>query len=210
MKVTQLIRYVSAYYPTWNSALEKQYIKEFSIPLDQRVGKLSPGQRQQLAILLAIAFEPELLILDEPASGLDPISRLRFLEILLDIIQQGNRTIIISSHILTDIEKVIDHVLVLNAGRVLRDCSLDNFRQEFCHVQLEALEEPIPQDIFLPYAMDVEREHRKARFTLRSSNLEAVRKLAEKLNCRFDSQALSLEESYKTLVTFETREGISL
>ena len=99
MKVSQLIRYAAAYYPTWNHDLEAEYIRDFELPLKQRIGSLSPGQRQKVAILLAIGFEPELLILDEPAAGLDPIARSDFLDLLLKIIQDGNRTIIISSHI---------------------------------------------------------------------------------------------------------------
>jgi ABC-2 type transport system ATP-binding protein len=77
MTVGQLIRYVSAYYPNWNQALEQRYIIDFQINTGARVGSLSPGERQKVAILIAIGFEPELLILDEPASALDPIARAR-------------------------------------------------------------------------------------------------------------------------------------
>ncbi|MHC4744059.1 MAG: ATP-binding cassette domain-containing protein, partial [Planctomycetota bacterium] len=73
MKAGQLIRYVSAYYPNWNRELEEKYVADYEISTDARVGSLSPGQRQKLAILLAIGFEPELLILDEPAAALDPV-----------------------------------------------------------------------------------------------------------------------------------------
>ncbi len=103
MTTRQLIRYVSTYYPNWNKELEQQYIADFDISPKARVGSLSPGQRQKLAILLAVGFEPEFLILDEPASGLDPIARAQFLDLLVQIIQDQRRTTIISSHILIDV-----------------------------------------------------------------------------------------------------------
>ena len=103
MTAGQLIRYVAAYYPQWNKDLEERYIEDFEIDLKDRVVSLSPGQRQKLAILLAIGHEPELLILDEPASALDPLARAQFLDWLLQIIQQKGRTILISSHILSDV-----------------------------------------------------------------------------------------------------------
>lgn len=107
MTVGQLLRYVAAYYPNWNEHLERKYVADFGVDVKARVGTLSPGERQKVAILIAIGFEPELLILDEPASALDPIARARFLDLLLELIQTENRTILISSHILSDVEKVI-------------------------------------------------------------------------------------------------------
>ena len=74
MTVGQLVRYVAAYYPNWNEHLERKYIADFGVDVKARVGTLSPGERQKVAILIAIGFEPELLILDEPASALDPIA----------------------------------------------------------------------------------------------------------------------------------------
>ncbi len=137
MKVKQLINYVKAYYDTWNEEIEKRFIAEFELDVNKRVAALSPGQKQRLAILLAICFEPELLILDEPASGLDPIARVQFLELLLEIIQDTTRTIIISSHILSDVEKVIDHVVIMKNGKLLRDCAFDDLLEEYCTLEVK-------------------------------------------------------------------------
>ncbi|MGB2808660.1 MAG: ABC transporter ATP-binding protein, partial [Sedimentisphaerales bacterium] len=139
MTVRQLIRYVSAYYQSWNRELEEKYIEDFEISTKVRVGSLSPGQRQRLAILLAIGFEPELLILDEPAAALDPLARAQFLDLLLQIIQTENRTIIISSHILSDVEKVVDHAVIMKEGRILLDSSFDELRERFSRVRISAL-----------------------------------------------------------------------
>jgi len=97
MTAGQLVRYVAAYYPTWNNEIETEFIERFRLRMNQRVGAMSPGQRQKLASLLAIGFEPDLLILDEPAAALDPVARHQFLELLLEIIQHKGRTILIST-----------------------------------------------------------------------------------------------------------------
>lgn len=200
MKVGQLIRYVSTYYPNWNHRLEEKYIADYDISLKARVGSLSPGQRQRLAILLAIGFEPELLILDEPASTLDPVARGRFLDLLLQIIQNENRTIIISSHILSDVEKIIDHVVIMEAGRILRNCSFDELKEEFCRVRISALSGDLPADLPFENVIQHERSNGQAVITIRNATPEKIEQTAEDMNCQVEIQALPLEEIYKFVV----------
>jgi ABC-2 type transport system ATP-binding protein len=140
MSVQQQIEYVAAYYDHWNLDLQSNYIERFDIDLNSKVGKLSPGQRQQLAILLAICHEPELLILDEPASALDPLARGEFFNLLLELIQTNeDRTILISSHILSDIEKVVDRLIVMKSGQIIVDRPLDELQEAFCRVTLTGM-----------------------------------------------------------------------
>jgi len=201
MTVKQLIRYVSAYYESWNQQLEEKYIADFDISTKARVASLSPGQRQKLAILLAIGFEPELLILDEPASALDPVARSQFLDLLLQIIQHENRTIIISSHILSDVEKVIDHVLIMKAGRILRDCSFDELREGFCQIHLNALSGQLPAELPFANVLQCRRSNSQAVLTLQDSSRDKLQLAAEGLNCEVNIQPLSLEEIYKIVVS---------
>ena len=200
MKAGQLIRYVAAYYPNWNHELEEKYIADYDISTSARVGSLSPGQRQKLAILLAIGFEPELLILDEPASTLDPVARGQFLDLLLQIIQNENRTIIISSHILSDVEKVIDHAIIMKAGRILRDCSFDELKEEFCRVRISSLSGELPAE--LPFANVIEHQQSNGQgvITVKNTSPEQIKKAAESLNCQVEIQTLPLEEIYKLVV----------
>lgn len=200
MTVGQLIRYVSAYYKNWNHRLEAKYIADFEISLDDRVGTLSPGQRQKVAILLAIGFEPQLLILDEPASALDPIARSQFLDLLVQIIQDGSRSIIISSHILSDIEKVIDHCIIMWKGSILCDGSFDGLREEFVRFTLTSLNGRLPMDLPFENMWTFEKNTNKAVITVRKTPLEKLEAQAKSLNCQIEFRPLSLEEIYKIIV----------
>lgn len=201
MTVAQHIRYVSAYYDNWNKQLEDEFIKDFDIPLKARVGTLSPGKRQQLAILLAIGFGPELLILDEPAAGLDPIARGRFLDLLLSLIQDPDRTIIISSHILSDVEKVIDHAVILRDGSLLRDCSFDDLREEFCKIRLSSLDGDLPEELGFEVVGPAQRSDKQAVLTIAALPAQQLNIRAAQLNCSIEIEPLSLDEIYRIVVT---------
>jgi ABC-2 type transport system ATP-binding protein len=201
MTVRQLIRYVAAYYTDWNRELEETYIRDYEISTKARVGSLSPGQRQKLAILLAIGFDPEFLILDEPAAALDPVARANFLDLLLKIIQNENRTIIISSHILSDVEKVIDHVVIMRKGRIITDCSFDDLRERYYRVHVSSLGKKLPDE--LPFKNVVKSLHSngEAILTVRDLSHEEIQAQAKALNCWVEIETLPLEEIYRIAVS---------
>lgn len=131
MSVAQLLRYVSSFYDRWDRVLEKRLIEEFGIDPSARVRGLSPGTVQKLAVILAVCHRPELLLLDEPLSDLDPGARRRVLQTLLDLFRQEESTILISSHLLYDLETIVDRVLVLESGGLVTDSPLDDLRERF-------------------------------------------------------------------------------
>ncbi len=200
MTAAQLLRYVSVYYPTWNKALEERLVKEYEIVPKARVGSLSPGQRQRLAILIAVCFEPELLILDEPAAALDPVARAQFLDLLLQLFQDQNRTIVISSHILSDVEKVIDHAVIMKAGRIIADAGFDELREKYCRVRLTALTGPLPLTLDFANVVECRRNESEATLTVRDLTPEQIEAAAAKLNCQADVQPLPLEDIYRIVV----------
>jgi ABC-2 type transport system ATP-binding protein len=104
--------------PRWDDEMARRRVGQVGLDLGQRAGKLSGGQRAQLALTLAIAKRPELLILDEPVAGLDPLARREFLQLLMSIVAEGELSVVLSSHLVGDLERVCDYLVVLAGSRV--------------------------------------------------------------------------------------------
>ena len=118
LRLGELAELAAPFYPSWNASLFNRLSELFEIPRKTAFGKLSQGNRMKAALCLAMAHEPELLLLDEPTSGLDPASRRDFLDLLLEIVQDERRAVLFSTHIVSDLDRVADHLVVLKAGRV--------------------------------------------------------------------------------------------
>jgi ABC-2 type transport system ATP-binding protein len=104
--------------PRWDGASVRERLAALKIPLDRRVGTLSGGQRSQVALALTLAKRPRLLLLDEPVAALDPLARRNFLAILVDAVAAGDLTVVMSSHLIADLERVCDHIIMLAASQV--------------------------------------------------------------------------------------------
>jgi ABC-2 type transport system ATP-binding protein len=111
--------------PGWDDALARSRIRRLGLDLDHRAGKLSGGQRAQLALTLGVAKRPELLILDEPVASLDPLARREFLQDLMEAVAEHELSVVLSSHLVSDLERVCDHLIVLVASRVQLAGDLD-------------------------------------------------------------------------------------
>src|SRR3954454_3428368 len=112
--------------PTWDEAFALQRVRALGLPLDQKAGKLSGGQQAQVALTLALAKRPDLLVLDEPVASLDPLARREFLQSLMEAVAEGGLTVILSSHILADLERVCDHIVILANGRTQLASAIDD------------------------------------------------------------------------------------
>lgn len=127
-RVTRLIALCKDLSRNWNREVFEALIKKFNLPTDRKVKQLSTGMRAQLNLSLAMATEPELLILDDPTLGLDTVARRHFLELAIEVIQKQGRTILFSSHILSDVERIADRIGILVDGRLLVDCDLETLK----------------------------------------------------------------------------------
>lgn len=137
MTVGHSVRFTRPFYPTWDQPLLEQVLDHFQISQRAKIRRLSNGQRAQVSLALAVAADPELLILDDPTLGLDTVVRRDFLESLIQIIQRRGRTIFFSSHILSDVERVADRIGILVNGVLRVDCPTDHFKESIRKVVLE-------------------------------------------------------------------------
>lgn len=122
----QLLAYFKSFYPRWNDAKVSSLLQRWDIPRDQVIARLSGGQQQRLSIIRALAHEPDLLVLDEPVAGLDPAGRREFLRELVDQVLDRGTTVVLSTHILSDLERVAFNVAFLRDGRISVQGPLDD------------------------------------------------------------------------------------
>jgi ABC-2 type transport system ATP-binding protein len=142
MTVAQAVRFTRAFYPTADPRLLDEVLDHFGLSPKARIRHLSKGQRAQVALALAIAPDPELLILDDPTLGLDANVRRDFLESMIHIIQRRGRTILFSSHVLGDVERVADRVGVMIDGVLRVDCPVEHFKRAVRKVTVEFGRQP--------------------------------------------------------------------
>jgi ABC-2 type transport system ATP-binding protein len=129
MRIWELLRYSQAFYPGWDPAYAEELREHFELDPSAKVKHLSKGQRARAGLLVALAHRPELLVLDEPSSGLDPIVRRDILEAIIRAIADEGRTVLFSSHLLNEVERVSDHVTMINKGRIVFSAPLEDIKE---------------------------------------------------------------------------------
>ncbi len=147
-KVGRIIKLCKGLSMNWNDKFFEQLIEKFRLPTDRRVKELSIGMRAQLNLALALAIDPELLIFDDPTLGLDTIARRQFLELAIDLIQRQGRTILFSSHILSDVERIADRIGIFAAGKLVVDCPLEELKERVKKLRVIFPEIP-PSNLYL-------------------------------------------------------------
>ena len=127
-----------SFYPHWDMQLEQDWLTRFELDVTQQVQRLSVGQRQSLALIMAMAYRPELLILDEPVASLDPIVRRKFMVDLFDLALESGSAVLFSSHITSDLERVASHVALIKQGELVLFKEIDALREEVRLLKLAA------------------------------------------------------------------------
>ena len=135
-KVSRVIKLCKDLAVRWNQEFFESLLATFRLPTDRKISQLSMGMRAELNLVLAMAIEPELLILDDPTLGLDTVARRQFLELAVDLLGKDGRTILFSSHILCDVERIADRVGILMAGKLVVDCPLEQLKQRIQKLRL--------------------------------------------------------------------------
>jgi len=136
MKVGEIVAFVKKFYPTWDEKECLALLSRFGLDTDKKVRNLSKGMTAKLALTFALAHKPELLVLDEPTSGLDSIVRRDFVKSMVRMIQEEGRTVFVSSHLISEIEGVVDRIAVMKAGRILFVEDVEKLKRDTVRVKL--------------------------------------------------------------------------
>ncbi|MES2696290.1 MAG: ABC transporter ATP-binding protein [Verrucomicrobiota bacterium] len=136
MTVRQLLDYCRPFYPTWDRGLEATLLKQFALPEDRKLSHLSRGMTMKAALLSSLAYRPKLLVLDEPFSGLDPLVRDEFIRGVLEVSALGEWTVLVSSHDIEEVERLCDHVAMLEGGRLRLNETTEALQGRFRRVEV--------------------------------------------------------------------------
>jgi ABC-2 type transport system ATP-binding protein len=172
MTVSEMIRFTSSFYAGWDKSLEQALQKSYDLPSDRKIKALSKGMRRKLAMLLAFARKPKLLILDEPSDGLDPVGIDQLLETMVASASNGT-SIFFSSHQIAEVERIADNVCVLHRGHLAMDTSLEELRQSYRQIDLVYNAVPNEHEFALPGVERVVIRGHQVRVTA-STNTQAV------------------------------------
>jgi len=202
MTVEESIRFTRAFHRAWDDQKAAELLKRFGLPGDKKVRQLSRGNRARLCLLLALSFNPELIILDEPTSGLDPIVRRDFIENIVAEISDEGKTVLFSSHIVDEVERVADCVGIINDGELLMTSSLEEIKASYKRVRYAA-NGARPELSGVPGVLAVENGRHEQVLTVRGWGDELLGALRERGVRDPELLPISLEDIFVNTVRAE-------
>jgi ABC-2 type transport system ATP-binding protein len=189
---------IASFYPQWDDALIDRVCKGWEINLRERIKGMSVGQRQKLSILLALGHRPDLLILDEPVASLDPLARRQFLEQIVEVAADGRRAVVLSSHIVSDIERLANKIWIVKDGRLWWRGDFDALKESIVRLHVRA-SRPLPDALAIPNALSLERNGTSATAVVRDWTDELERDVRAKLDAQVEIESLALEDIFLEL-----------
>jgi len=194
MTIAEIVDFTSVFYPTWNKDEAERLLNQFRLDRNKKIGELSRGMTAQVSLVLALAYEPKLLILDDPTSGLDPIVRKDFLSSISELAQKEGRTIFFSSHILGDIERICDWVGIVSHGRMRKEARVDDLKSSVKKIIVKF--EEVPPETALPGVINQERNNSTYSFTVENYSDETLSVLKKYRTRSVEVVDLNLEEIF--------------
>ncbi|HEX8291198.1 MAG TPA: ABC transporter ATP-binding protein [Pyrinomonadaceae bacterium] len=195
MTVEESIRFTRAFHETWDDRKAADLLKRFSLPAGKKVRQLSRGNRARLCLLLALSFNPELIILDEPTSGLDPIVRRDFIENIVAEIAEEGKTVLFSSHIVEEVERVADYVGIMDEGELLMVSTVDDIKLSYKRVRY-ATNGTRPEVAGVPGVLMVENGRHEQVLTVHGFGDETLQLLGERGVKNPEVLPISLEDVF--------------
>jgi len=198
MKISSLLQLGRDLYPTWDDTWARALLSKYSLAPHKRFSTLSQGSQRLLSFIIAIASRPKVLLLDEPAANLDVVARREILEDILMLIRDRGCTVLFSTHILSDVERVADEIGILAHGRLQVSESLDSLKDSIHQVRLFDFRNGPPAEE-IPGAFRTVRERTEITITLRNSPDLTPETLATRWQCRQETRSLNLEDIFVEL-----------
>jgi ABC-2 type transport system ATP-binding protein len=202
MTVGESIRFTRAFHDTWDDAKASELLKRFSLPPTKKVKQLSRGNRARLCLLLALSYNPELIILDEPTSGLDPIVRRDFIENIVSEISDEGKTVLFSSHIVEEVERVADYVSIINDGELLLTSSIDEIKASYRRIRY-ATNGSRPEVAGVPGLLAIENGRHEQVLTVQDWGEDTLRALGGRGVANPEVLPISLEDIFVSTVRAE-------
>lgn len=197
-KVASVLKMGRSLYPTWDAGLADSLVAKYNLTLKKRFGALSQGQQRLLGFVMAIAPRPKVLLLDEPAANLDVVARREILDDILGLIRDCGCTVLFSTHILGDIERVADEIGILASGSLRVSEPLDSLKDSIRQVRFFGFENGIPEEK-VPGSFRTIRGRDELTVTLRTIPLFTPESMALRWSCQYELRALSLEDIFVEL-----------
>lgn len=194
MRLWELFRYTRAFYPAWDDDLAQEYLDTFGLDLNAKVGSLSRGQRAQAGLIVALAYRPELLILDEPSTGLDPVVRRDILGAIVRTVADEGRTVLFSSHFLDEVERMADHVGFIHQSKLVLCGALEEIRAS--HHRITARFESPPSSLQVPGQVAAHRDGDEWTVVMQGDAEAAAAALREQGAQQVEHARVSLEEIF--------------
>ena len=197
MTVDELIKFVKSFYPNWDDEVCEHLLKMFELPRDKKLTDFSRGMYTKAALLAALCRNPELLILDDPTLGLDTAARREFMRGVVDAIHEFDRTVIFSTHIIPEIEGIVDHVGIMVDGQLIADEEIDDMKEEYREIRIPAAGQ-IPE---LPGSVNSREAGGDRIITVRAKETEISTILEKSKTRNYSITPISLEEIYLALTS---------
>jgi len=197
MSIDELERFQRAFFPVqWDKKLFADMIEYFELSRKKKIKHLSNGQRAQVSLSLALAPKPELLIMDDPTLGLDAAIRRQFLEGMIELIMRQGRTVLFSSHILGDVERVADRIAVIDKGRLRANCSLEEFRTAVKKV-IFSFADSVPSEVDIEGLLHCRRSEKQLELTLVGTEEAQIAEWAKSAGAEeYHSAKMNLEDQF--------------